>query len=174
MTHRSLESPTRPASLAFLIIHYVLGSVLRTLAVLIWVSFLSEGPFLSYSSCLESSSPLCPTRKHHSPLKIRLTLRVLLEFWPSTDSISGHLCHFVLNQHLPSPSPSQWMSCLQICNLVDAWISVSALNSWVGKIPNQEKEMATTPVFLPGESYGQRSLAGYSLWGHRSRARLSI
>ena len=23
-----------------------------------------------------------------------------------------------------------------------------------------------TPVFLPGESQGQRSLAGYSLWGH--------
>ena len=25
--------------------------------------------------------------------------------------------------------------------------------------------MATTPVFLPGESHGQRSLAGYSPWG---------
>ena len=25
-----------------------------------------------------------------------------------------------------------------------------------------EKGMATTPVFLPGESHGQRSLAGYS------------
>ena len=25
-----------------------------------------------------------------------------------------------------------------------------------------------TPVFLPGESYGQRSLAGYSSWGHKS------
>ena len=28
-----------------------------------------------------------------------------------------------------------------------------------------EKGMATTPVFLPGESHGQRSLAGYSPWG---------
>ena len=27
-----------------------------------------------------------------------------------------------------------------------------------------EKEMA---VFLPGESHGQRSLAGYSPWGHK-------
>ena len=26
-----------------------------------------------------------------------------------------------------------------------------------------------TPVFLPGESHGQRSLAGYSPWGHRVR-----
>ena len=24
-----------------------------------------------------------------------------------------------------------------------------------------------TPVFLPGESHGQRSLGGYSLWGHK-------
>ena len=27
--------------------------------------------------------------------------------------------------------------------------------------------MAATPVFLPGESHGQRSLAGYSPWGHK-------
>ena len=29
-----------------------------------------------------------------------------------------------------------------------------------------EKEMATTPVFLPGESQGQGSLVGCRLWGH--------
>ena len=28
-----------------------------------------------------------------------------------------------------------------------------------------EKEWLSTPVFLPGEYYGQRSLAGYSPWG---------
>ena len=28
-----------------------------------------------------------------------------------------------------------------------------------------EKEMATAPVFFPGESHRQRSLEGYSLWG---------
>ena len=28
-----------------------------------------------------------------------------------------------------------------------------------------EEEMATTPVFLPEESHGQRSLVGYSSWG---------
>ena len=27
--------------------------------------------------------------------------------------------------------------------------------------------MATTPVFLPGKSNGQRSLVGYSPWGHK-------
>ena len=30
-----------------------------------------------------------------------------------------------------------------------------------------EKEMATTPVFLPGESQGRGSLVGCHLWGHR-------
>ena len=28
-----------------------------------------------------------------------------------------------------------------------------------------EEGMAPTPVFLPGESHGHRSLAGYSPWG---------
>ena len=35
---------------------------------------------------------------------------------------------------------------------------------WVGKIP-WRTEWQLTPVFLPGESHGQRSLAGYSPWG---------
>ena len=34
----------------------------------------------------------------------------------------------------------------------------------VGKIPWREG-MATPPAFLPGESHGQRSPAGYSPWG---------
>jgi len=34
---------------------------------------------------------------------------------------------------------------------------------WVEKIPWRRK-WQPTPVFLPGESHGQRSLAGYSPW----------
>ena len=30
-----------------------------------------------------------------------------------------------------------------------------------------EEETQPTPVFLPGESRGQRSLEGYSPWGHK-------
>ena len=37
---------------------------------------------------------------------------------------------------------------------------------WVGKIP-QSRKWQPTPVFLPGDSHGQRSLKGYSLWSHR-------
>ena len=35
---------------------------------------------------------------------------------------------------------------------------------WVRKIL-WRREWQSTPVFLPGESHGQRSLAGYSSWG---------
>ena len=45
-------------------------------------------------------------------------------------------------------------------------------DSWVGKIPWRRK-WQSTPVFLPGESYGQRSLVGYSPRGHKSQTRLS-
>ena len=37
---------------------------------------------------------------------------------------------------------------------------------WVRKIP-WRREWQTTPVFLPGEFHGQRSLESYSSWGHK-------
>ena len=42
----------------------------------------------------------------------------------------------------------------------------SRFNSWVGKFP-WRREWQLIPVFLPGDSHGQRSLVGYTLWGHR-------
>ena len=38
--------------------------------------------------------------------------------------------------------------------------------TWVVKIP-WRSTWQPTPVFLPGESHGQRSLANYSPWGHK-------
>ena len=40
------------------------------------------------------------------------------------------------------------------------------LDPWVEKIP-WRREWQLTPVFLPGESHGQRSPVSYSLWGHK-------
>ena len=37
---------------------------------------------------------------------------------------------------------------------------------WVGKIPWRRKQQPT-PVFLPGESHGHRSLVGYSSYSHK-------
>ena len=39
-------------------------------------------------------------------------------------------------------------------------------SSWVRKIPWRRKWQPNA-VFLPGESHGQRSLVGYTLWGCR-------
>ena len=41
-----------------------------------------------------------------------------------------------------------------------------SFDPWVRKIP-WGREWQPTPVFLSGESHGQRSLAGYSPWGHK-------
>jgi len=40
--------------------------------------------------------------------------------------------------------------------------------TWVQSLYWEDpREWQTTPVFLPGKSHGQRSLAGYSPWGHK-------
>ena len=45
-----------------------------------------------------------------------------------------------------------------------AYSAGDLFNHWVRKIP-WRREWQLTPVFLPGESHGQRSLEGYSSWG---------
>ena len=40
------------------------------------------------------------------------------------------------------------------------------MDPWVGKI-RWRREWQPTPVFLPGEFHGQRSLVGYSPWGRK-------
>ena len=45
--------------------------------------------------------------------------------------------------------------------------------TWIqplGGEDNLEKGIAPPPVFLPEEPHGQRSLAGYSPWGHKELA----
>ena len=43
---------------------------------------------------------------------------------------------------------------------------IRGFNPWVGKIP-WRRAWQPTAVFLPGESHGWRSLAGYSPWGRK-------
>ena len=45
-------------------------------------------------------------------------------------------------------------------------IQKTQVQSWVGKTP-WRKAWQPTPVFLPGEFHGWRSLAGYSPWGRK-------
>ena len=52
----------------------------------------------------------------------------------------------------------QWSVCLQ-CRR-------PRFNPWVRKMPWRRKWLCS-PVFLPGGSHEQRSLVGYSSWGHK-------
>ena len=45
------------------------------------------------------------------------------------------------------------------CNTGD----LSSIPGW-GRSPGEERG---TPIFLPGKFHGQRSLVGYSPWGHK-------
>ena len=64
------------------------------------------------------------------------------------------LHHLRFNFLVSSPRILEWVSvCLQ-CRR-------PGFDPWVGKIPWRRK-WQPTPVFLPGESHGRRSLVGYS------------
>ena len=48
----------------------------------------------------------------------------------------------------------------------------NGFDPWVRKMPWRRK-WQPTPVFLPGRSHGQRSLAGSSPWGCKNGTRLN-
>ena len=62
--------------------------------------------------------------------------------------------------------------CTQITSLVAQTVKClsttreTRFDPWVGKIPWRRK-WQSTPVLLPGKAHGQRSLVGYSPWGHK-------
>ena len=70
------------------------------------------------------------------------------------------------NNRMFKVGPEGWAS------LVVQWLKrlpamrETRFNPWVGKIPWRRK-WQPTPVFLPGESHGQRSLVGYSPQGRK-------
>ena len=78
-------------------------------------------------------------------------------------SIERHLMEVIKScDHL-------WKSILGTSQVVKTHLPLhetleSRFDPWVGKIP-WSRAWQPTPVFLPGDSHGQRSLAGYSPWG---------
>ena len=51
-------------------------------------------------------------------------------------------------------------------SLLPAMQKTQVQYTWVGKIPGR-REWQPTPVFLPGEFHGQRSLVDFGPWGHK-------
>ena len=56
---------------------------------------------------------------------------------------------------------------LVVKNLPASAGDVRDVGSILGWEDPLEEAWQPTPVFLPGESHGQRSLMGYSLWGRK-------
>ena len=93
---------------------------------------------------------------HRDPQK---TLRVLLS---RTALRITDIHHIVHSPHSTMDFPIAQM----VKNLPAVQETCSAgFDPWVGKFL-WRREWQSTPVFLPGEFHGQRSLAGYSPWGH--------
>ena len=82
--------------------------------------------------------------------------------------MEGHLLFPPLKYLRPSKCLSSSLSSFisgsdgkeSACNVGDGF------NPWVRKI-SCRREWLPTPVFLPGESHGQKSLVNYSPWGHK-------
>ena len=113
--------------------------------------------------------------------RIPLYVSVYTIFCLSILSIFGHLgCSFLsivnnsaMNMRVSGRKNFTLLTCCTLwlpyssdgkestCNAGD-W----GFDPWIRKIPWRKKQQST-PVFLPGEFHGQRSLAGYSPWGHK-------
>ena len=65
-----------------------------------------------------------------------------------------------------SPLPSVWalLVAQTVKNLPAMWETSVPSLGWEDP---WRRKWQHTPVFLPGELHGQRSLAGYSPWGHK-------
>ena len=70
-------------------------------------------------------------------------------------------CNIYIYMGLPCLVPYLW-SKQRICQQCKR----PGFNHWVRKIP-WRREGLLTPVFLTGESHGQRSLEGHNPWGHK-------
>ena len=87
---------------------------------------------------------------------LKLLIFLLAILIPACDSSSPwHTLHIGL---------SRWLSNKE--SACSAGVSGDKFNPWVWKNP-WRKAWQPTPVFLPGESHGQMSLAGYSPWGRK-------
>ena len=65
------------------------------------------------------------------------------------------MCNNIIYKGIPGDSDGKEFT----CNAGD----LGSIPGWEDPL---EKGQLPTPVFLPGEFHGQRSLAGYSQWGH--------
>ena len=112
--------------------------------------------FISYRQC---DSVAKPHKDELTVMKSQGNVRVFQFSYHSVLFHPEHWVHFLFPLSLGLPWWLRgWSVCLQ-------W-GRPGFEPWVGKFPWRRK-WQPTPVLLPGESQGQRSLVGYSSWGRK-------
>ena len=134
-----------------------------------------QGPTVWHNNIF--TAILCSWQNLQEDTEISQLLSALTNAWSFSLSISfNKMVQFVLNNLIFKTvfhSRNTFPSSVEIVKKLThtSWLRIClqcrrpGFDSWVGKIPWRRK-WQPTPVFLPGESHGQRSLAGYSIWGH--------
>ena len=129
-------------------------------------------------------SPMLKKKKVYYILSERESYSVMSTLWDPMDYTVHEILQarilawvaFSFSRDLPNPgteprSPALQADSLPACHKGSPkkeTIRKPGFDLWVGKIP-WRREWHPTPVFLPGEFHGQRSLMGYSPQGHRVR-----
>ena len=119
----------------------------------------------------------------YTVLQLCLTFCDPMDCSPPSSSVHGILLARILEWvAMPSSRGSSWLRDWTCVSKVFPHSSISKIvclqcrrpgfDSWVRKIPWRRK-WQPIPVFLLGESHGQRSLAGYSLWVCKSRTQMN-
>ena len=97
------------------------------------------------------------------PVLFRIEFPLRAHFWVSSSYLA--IFSFIANSnnkisYFGGLQLPWWLRVKRICLQFRRW----GFDPWIGKIP-WRREWLPTPLFLPGESHGQRSLAGCSPWG---------
>ena len=107
----------------------------------------------------ESCSVQCNTHFSHVAIK-----KLKLQFFTHTSHMSSvHQPHVAQADALDSKFPSSQKFLLNSTRLA-SYYKRCGFSPWVGKIP-WRRVWQSTPVFLPAEYHGQRSLVGYNPQG---------
>ena len=105
---------------------------------------------------LSFSFSISPSNEHPGLVSFRMD-------WLDILAVQGTLKSLL--QHHSSKASILWHSAFRKSS---AGVAGDLNSIWFGKFPWRRK-WQPTPVFLLGESHGQRSLAGYSSWDPKSR-----
>ena len=114
---------------------------------------------------------------------VQETLKSLLQHHGSKASILWLSAFFIVHSHIHTwllKKPKLWLEGplfekIYVKERFPWWLSGKeftcqcwnhGIDLWLCKVPGRRK-WQPTPVFLPGKSHGQRSLAGCSPWGHK-------